>query len=294
MNNMNNLTYKMDSLQEILSLIRHRGDKAIICDQSGSLTHAGSVASKYFDPETDVMLGVVPLHNASPWDIWQDTRGEHQVDAVSNALIPFDEEVDPTFFWAQASKVIFGAVIQKMYSEDDRSVRKLFDILEKPRHLLAYLKDSPHSFEERLLLSAQPILSEHLEPVYLHETLSCATGACQETKPTAVSIREWVLDEKNNGWCFLTSPNEVSTRQRLLLTWLSIGLTSSLERTVGSDQALWVIVDDLTMIGKPECLSDFIASARAHNIHYLFGYSDTPAKHSIAQARPHQPSEKEV
>ncbi|MFC1659670.1 type IV secretion system DNA-binding domain-containing protein, partial [Pseudomonadota bacterium] len=83
----------------------------------------------------------------------------------------------------------------------------------------------------------------------------------EKSKP--FSIREWVEDDKREGFLFITSrADQHETLKPLISTWLEIAINSLLSLEQNRNRKVWIIIDELPSLHYLPSLHDGLAQSR--------------------------------
>ncbi len=242
---------KSTAIKEVLNVIRKRGDRAIVYSTSGEFVE------NFYREDKDIILN--PLDERSPaWNIWCEGRVPSDFNSMAASLIPEAKgNQDP--FWIQAARSMFSNVAMRMYTEGDLSTPQLL------RNLLTV------DLEEAAALvkgtEAAAIISEGAEKTAL--SVRATLAACIQYlkylkhEGDCFSIRDWVKDDKNDNWVFITSrPDQKETLKPLITTWIDVASTAILSREPDLDRRIWLIIDELPSLNQLPMLSDMLAQSR--------------------------------
>ncbi len=261
---------KSVALRKLLKWIRKRGDKAIIYDKG--CTFVGN----FYNPETDYILNPFDERSAY-WDVWLDGQEESDYENIASALIPQSGEGDP--FWVTAARTIFTSTSYKMGLEEkeQRSTQRLLEIMltSELEDLGAYVKGTESSTlvsekAAKMAISIKSILAAYIKSLRFLEGLDEKDTAGKE-RPR-LSIKDWVQNDAEKGFLFLSSNAEQHVSLRpLISTWLAIASTSLLGLKPDSNRRIWVIMDEMPTLHKLPELAETIAEVRKFGGCYLIG-----------------------
>ena len=204
-------------ISDLVAQIRERGERCVLYDKMGSYTRS------FFDPARDVLLN--PLDARSPrWSPFYEARSLRDFDTMAAALIPQQKDtVDP--FWVTAARQLFsngaGVLREKGVTEnrvlvDHLLKTELTALAEAMEGTVAQSIVDPEN--PKTALSVRAMLTAHLGAL---EVLS-DIGA-------PFSIRDWISNENESGFLFLTSRGDQHASLRgLISTWLEIAVNALL------------------------------------------------------------------
>ena len=250
-------------------------NRAIVVDITGDYV------SRYYDPTTDIILNPLDLRSVA-WNPWADCHLDAHYDVLAEALIqPKEGKSDP--FWDTASRGVFKTALRK-YAD-----LGIFDV----RHLTRFLlSSSDREFEDffknteaatfakknndkttgsiRSVLSSQITCLKHLTP---QQTASSGQ---------AFSIRDWVRNEKQSGWIFITArPDQRETLTPLISAWINIAINALMVLPESHKRRLWFVIDELAALQRLPRLAQGLAEARKYGGCLLVGFQNKPQLEDI-------------
>ena len=257
-------------LRKLLRWIRKRGDKAIVYDKGCTFT------SKFFDPTQDVLLNPFDERCAN-WNIWCDAVDAPDFENIANALIPQHGEGDP--FWVDSARTIFSSTAYRM-SKDKKSCttdRLLSLILPSALETLGNFLKGTESASlvsqdiKKTAISIKSVLATYIKSLRFLDGLD---ELDQNGKPKRepFSITDWVQDDKQKGFLFLSSDAQQHASLRpLISTWLAIASNAILGLDPNEDRRIWVIMDEMPSLHKLPELDSIIAEVRKFGGCYVIG-----------------------
>ncbi|WP_394230791.1 type IV conjugative transfer system coupling protein TraD [Shewanella colwelliana] len=262
---------KSVALRKLLSQIRARGDKAIIYDKGCTFV------SKFYNPSTDVLLNPFDDRCAF-WDVWCDAKEASDFENMASALIPMHGEGDP--FWVQSARTIFSSTAFKMLNEPEerRTTERLLELMltSELESLSEYLKGTESASLvsdkiQKTAISIKSVLAAYIKSLRFLENLDEKNEDGKFIRPK-FSIRNWVKDDKETGFLFLSSNAQQHASLRPLISmWLSIASTAILEMEENPDRRIWVIMDEAPSLHKLPELAETIAEVRKFGGCYVIG-----------------------
>lgn len=266
---------KSVALRKLLLWIRARGDKAIVYDKGCSYV------GKFYRAETDFLMNPFDERCVN-WDVWCDAVADTDFENMASALIPMHGESEP--FWVNAARSIFSSTAMKMSADENRSITKLLEVMliSKLENLSKYLEETESAslVDEKIqktAISIKSVLATYIKSLRFLQGLACDSDGVEKNK---FSIREWVKNDSQNGWLFISSNAEQHASLRPLISmWLSIASTSILGLSENYERRIWVIVDEAPSLHKLPELPETIAEVRKFGGCYVLGIQ------SVAQLR---------
>lgn len=256
-------TGKTNIIVKVLDGIRKQKRRAIVYDT------AGTFVEKFYRPGIDVLLN--PLDARSDcWSPWVDVPKDYQYDQIAESTIP-DKTGDP--FWAKAARGTMVAVLRKLARQERTLISILLDTLlrSKLKDLAAFAQGTDAaafiSMEgERTSAGIQAELASVMRSFsYLDDT------------EDGLSIRDWVANEKDDSWLFITvKADQLPSLRPLITVWLDIAISAIMSMTPDRNRRLYCVIDELPSLQKLPSLSDFLARARKYGGCGILGFQSYP------------------
>lgn len=247
-------TGKTQVLRKRLRHIRARGEKAIIYDKGGTLT------STYFR-EGDIILNPFDLRCA-PWDLWEEAQTAAHVENMAESLIPMHgHQADP--FWVDAARTIFSSTVHKMRHDADRSIEKLTQLLltMELKQLENYVKNTESATLtsdkiEKTAISIRSVLTTYLK------SMRFLFGVRQSAEK-GFSLRDWILDDNQRGWIFISTNGEnLKALRPLISMWMAMASLTILSLSPNESRRIYVECDEVTTLHRLPLLPEILAEAR--------------------------------
>jgi len=256
-------TGKTNIIVKMLAGIRKGGKRAIVYDT------AGTFVEKFYRPGIDILLNPLDAR-ADLWTPWVDVPRDYHYDQIAESTIP-DKAGDP--FWAKAARGTLVAVLRKLARQERMLVSILLDTLLRSslKDLATFAKGTDAaafvSMEgERTSAGIQAELASVLRSfAYLDDTRD------------GLSIREWVSNEKDDSWLFITvKADQLPSLRPLITVWLDIAISAIMSLTPDRARRLYCVIDELPSLQRLPSLSDFLARARKYGGCGVLGYQSYP------------------
>ncbi|SEG42425.1 type IV conjugative transfer system coupling protein TraD [Legionella quinlivanii DSM 21216] len=256
-------TGKSQLIMKILDALRKRGDRVIVYDKGCALI------PHYFDANHDVILN--PFDARCPnWDMWLEAPRDSDFENMAESLIPMHGESDP--FWVNAARTVFSSVAAKMRKDSDRSIEKLLKLLLTGEftQLEDYLKGTAAATLvsgkiEKTAISIRSVITTYLK------SLTTLSGLNTSSNPS-FSIRDYILEDDNKGWLFISSNGEQHKSLKPLMSmWLAMASLTLLSLTPNPERRIWFICDELPSLHKLPLLGETIAEVRKFGGCFLLG-----------------------
>jgi type IV conjugative transfer system coupling protein TraD len=256
-------TGKTNIIVKMLDGIRKRGRRAIVYDT------AGTFVEKFFRPGIDVLLN--PLDARSDgWSPWVDVPRDYHYDQIAESTIP-DKTGDP--FWARAARGTLVAVLRKLTRQEQTLVSILLDTLlrSKLKDLAAFAEGTEAAAfisteGDRTSAGIQAELASVMRSFsYLDDTTD------------GLSIRDWVANEKDDSWLFISvKADQLPSLRPLITVWLDIAISAIMSLSPDRNRRLYCVIDELPTLQKLPSLSDFLARARKYGGCGILGFQSYP------------------
>ena len=254
---------KTNCIHELLQQIRAKKQRAIIVDMTGVFIE------KYYRPEKDIILNPMDVRS-KPWNVWGDCPKLHHLRLIASVLIPADSKGNESY-WTKASRVVFMATAEKLHALHRLTNNDFFRYAtNRPiREIESFYKDSNaaaimNADAAETVMGVRSNLQAHTE---------CLTFFKEAERP--FSIREWVKEEENEGWLFLSSPPELREEIAPLMSlWTAIATDALMGLPHSQERRLWIVVDELPAIKKLPKLQTMLAEIRKYGGCAILGTQD--------------------
>lgn len=256
-------TGKTNIIIKMLAGIRKRGKRAIVYDT------AGTFVEKFYRPGIDVLLNPLDVRSDC-WSPWVDVPKDYHYDQIAESTIP-DKAGDP--FWAKSARGTLVAVLRKLARQQRTLVSILLDTLlrSKLKDLAAFAQGTDAaafiSMEgERTSAGIQAELASVMRSfAYLDDT------------EDGLSIRDWVANERDDSWLFITvKADQLPSLRPLITVWLDIAISAIMSLSPDRARRLYCVIDELPSLQKLPSLSDFLARARKYGGCGILGFQSYP------------------
>ncbi|CCN38665.1 Type IV conjugative transfer system coupling protein TraD [Vibrio nigripulchritudo SFn27] len=256
-------------IRKLVAWIRQRGDKAIIYDKGCTFV------SKFYDPSTDTILNPFDVRCAN-WTLWSDASDAPDFENMAAALIPQHGEGDP--FWVDSARTIFASTAFQMMRDQKpcTNVRLLNLLLTSELEMLgSFLKGTESASLvsndiKKTAISIKSVLATYIKSLRFLDGLEHSSRPKSLTKP--FSITQWIHDEQQKGFLFLSSnARQHASLRPLISMWLAIASNAILGLDENSDRRIWVIMDEMPSLHKLPELGAIIAEVRKFGGCYLIG-----------------------
>jgi type IV conjugative transfer system coupling protein TraD len=256
-------TGKTNIIVKMLGGMRKQGKRAIVYDT------AGTFVEKFYRPGHDILLN--PLDDrADCWSPWVDVPRDYHYDQIAESTIP-DKGGDP--FWAKAARGTLVAVLRKLARHERTLVSALLEtVLRSPLKTLA-------SFAEGTDAAAFISMEGDRTSAGIRAELASVMRSFSYLDDTAdgFSIRDWVANEEDDSWLFITvKADQLPSLRPLVTVWLDIAISAIMSLPPDRKRRLYCVIDELPTLQKLPSLSDFLARARKYGGCGILGFQSYP------------------
>lgn len=256
-------TGKTNIISGMLAGIRAKGKRAIVYDT------AGTFVQQFYRPDRDIILN--PLdERSSPWSPWVDVPKEYHYDQIAESTIP-DKQGDP--FWPKAARGTLVAVLRKLARMEHTLVSVLLDTIlrSKTKDLARFAQGTDAAAfisaeGEKTSAGVQAELASVLKSFnYLDDTTD------------GFSIRQWVTQDTDDSWLFITTKSDqLPSLRPLITTWLDIAISAIMSMKPDRNRRIYVVADELPSLQRLPSMSDFLARARKYGGCAVLGFQSYP------------------
>lgn len=261
---------KTVALREILAQCREKKQKAVVYDKKGSFV------SQFYREGKDIILN--PFDARFPgWSLWEEAQESPDFDAMASALIPAAKgDQDP--FWVLAARTIFSVAANRMKTNDNITHKDLLQFLltVELNDMLDLLKGT----------EAGPLASEKADKIALSVRSILAANIrglkYVDPKPNIppFSIREWVKEEDNDSWIFITSrqPHH-ETLKPIITMWIDTASMAMLDLPLNIDRRIHLTLDEIPTLQNVPALPGVLATGREYGVCAWLTIQSLPQMH---------------
>ena len=256
-------TGKTNLIVKMLAGIRKRGRRAIVYDT------AGTFVEKFYRPGVDVLLNPLDARSAC-WSPWVDVPRDYHYDQIAESTIP-DKSADP--FWGKAARGTLVAVLRKLARQERTLVSVLLGTLLRSK--LKDLASFAAGTEAAAFISTE---GERTSAGIQAELASVMRSfSYLDDTEDGLSIRDWVANERDDSWLFITvKADQLPSLRPLITVWLDIAISAIMSMTPDRNRRLYCVIDELPTLQKLPSLSDFLARARKYGGCGILGFQSYP------------------
>ena len=242
---------KTNCFHRILPQIRRENHKAIIVDSTGEFV------SRYYREGKDILMNPFDKRGVK-WHPWCECRDSFDYKSLAQSFIPSSYREDENF-WRKAAQEVFYAILQvKKEERRTSSLTKLmfYTPLSVLHDALRETKAAPFldPSSEKTAGSIRAVAASFLECLELFEDTE-----------TPFSIRDWVSNENDDSWIFLSSTvGQRASMLPLLSAWFSISMRSLLLLNPDVNRRLWFVADELPSLNQLKDLETCLTESRKY------------------------------
>lgn len=257
---------KTVTISEFLDTIRTQGERAIIYDRGGVYL------SRFFQSGDHILN---PLDARSVfWTPWAEIRSPEDAESLAASIVPYSGGKEAKW-WEDAARMLLAAALSSVTQHDVAELRRLL-MRTQLTELAKLVKDT----------DAAAIVDEKTDKLALNVRAELAVQIramryLRSPTVTPFSIREWVANENDNSWLFITSRADQHAALRPLLScWIDTAASAFL--SLGEDldrRRTWIILDEFPTLQRMPKVLEILAEARK------FSVAGVLAMQGISQAR---------
>lgn len=256
-------TGKTNLIVKMLAGIRAKGRRAIVYDT------AGTFVEKFYRPDVDVLLNPLDMRS-DRWSPWVDVPRDYHYDQIAESTIP-DKGGDP--FWAKSARGTLVAVMRKLARQERTLISVLLDTLLRSK--LKQLAKFAQGTDAAAFISVE---GERTSAGIQAELASVMRSfAYLDDTEDGLSIRDWVANEKDDSWLFVTvKADQLPSLRPLITVWLDVAISAIMSLSADRNRRLYCVIDELPSLQKLPSLSDFLARARKYGGCGILGFQSYP------------------
>tara|TARA_R110000868_G_scaffold266583_1_gene525829 strand:- start:46485 stop:48323 length:1839 start_codon:yes stop_codon:yes gene_type:complete len=242
-------TGKTVCMSSLLSQIRAKKQRAVVYDKMGTYTQWFAREGK------DIILN--PLDERFPgWHTWGECRMASDYDRMAESMISMQGSGhDP--FWIQAARIMFSVANRKLKGQCKTS--QLLSYLLKAD--LSHIKDIFANTEAESLVSEDAAKMALSVKAVLSVSLRSMLYLDDVKNP--FSIRQWVEEDKDDSWIFITSrEDQHATLAPLIASWIDVASNAMLSLPPDDKRRIHLVLDEVGSLPRLPSLPGFMAQAR--------------------------------
>ena len=240
---------------------RHR--RAIVFDISGAYVE------RFYRHGIDQIFNPLDTRGAK-WKPWIDAKVDYHYDQIAESVVP-DKAGDP--FWAKSARGVLVALMRKLAAQQQTLTSVLLDILTRApigdltafaqgTDAAAYISPEGEKTSAGVRAEAASVMKSF---AYLDDT------------EEGISIREWVANERDDSWLFITcKADQLPALRPLITTWLDIAISAIMSLTPDQHRRIFVAIDELAALQKLPSLPPLLAMGRKYGGCAILGIQSYP------------------
>lgn len=251
-------TGKTTAIEEMLTGIVARGDRAIICDPQGSYLSS-------FGQEGDCLLNPFDCRSER-WCLFNEIRRDYDAERIARSVVP-DGKGDAAA-WNGYAQTLLAEILRMLIRSGESSTEQLLHwaTVASPEEMGKRLAGTPavglfDAEAAKALASTRYILASHLVPM-------------RHLRDGAFSLRHWL--EAEQGSLYLTWRTDMQTAlSPLLSTWVDVLASAVLSLPPDPNRRLWLVIDELAALGRLSSLETALTMGRKHGLCIVAGLQST-------------------
>jgi type IV conjugative transfer system coupling protein TraD len=260
---------KSVAIANTLDDIRAEGRRAVVFDSTGEFIEG------FYREGIDTILN--PFDERSPdWKPWNEVRRPYDYANLAESFVPVMNRREP--FWEEGAQAVLEDILSRLAKNNQATNRRLVEVVNvlTLKEIQAIVKKLPGAVYMDPD-AAKTALGIRMNVVRAAKAMRYMGDGGAETQ---FSIRNWVNDDSNDSWLFLSTKEEMLTTMRPLLTaWFDIAVRSVLALPKSRNRLIFGVVDELTSLNRISTLKEAATRGRKYGLALLLGYQN------IAQAR---------
>lgn len=254
---------KTNCFHELFQQIRGKNQRAIIVDMTGGFIE------KYYRKGIDKILNPLDQRSES-WNLWKECPKPYHLRLIASTLIPADSRGYESY-WTKASRIVFMATAERLKEQAQLTTSNFFKYATNRsiREVESFYKGTT---------AAAIMNSEAAETVMgvrsnLRAYTECLEFFAETEQP--FSIREWICQEKEGEWLFLSSPPELREEvSSLMMLWTTIATDALMSLPLLQNRRFWIAIDELPAIKRLPKLQTMLAEIRKYGGCIVLGAQD--------------------
>lgn len=249
-------------IQNLLTEIRAKGDRAIVYDKGGTYL------SKFYREGKDVILNPLDVRGRA-WNVWAEGGDKADLEALAQAIIPtpINNSSDP--FWVNGPRIIFVSTAHELRNHPDRSNLMFLEYILKADlgkiHALLRHTEAEVLVSDKIQKTALTLKTVMV--TYLKSLLYL------KNEGEIFSIRDWILNDEGSSSLFISSEGRKhAALTPLISAWLNTATKELLGLKPNQNRRIWFILDEVDSLHVLPFLSSAEAEGRKFGGSFLLGY----------------------
>jgi type IV conjugative transfer system coupling protein TraD len=245
---------KTVAIKKHLQQIRKLNHKVILVDTAGDLT-------KYFYREGhDHILNPFDKR-CNSWSFWGEITEEPHYEEIMEAAIKNDGKVENGDFWTNASRIVVAEILRELRKRGQTTNKALashlfYDDLAMLKEFLENTCASRFVDKDAGKMS-YGILAHFVAPLQMVRYLP--------DNDRLFSIRDWVADQGDDSWLFLTAKKDHLKLMRPMISmWLDCAKSALFSLGEDFNRKLWFMIDELPALRQLDSFHEFLTEGRKY------------------------------
>jgi len=258
-------TGKTVQFSRVISNLKNRGSKGIIYDRKD-----GEMLAKFYNPQTDYIYNPFDQRTIY-WNVLDNKKSDSDFDALASSVVPSATGKDK--FFNDGARDILSEIFRYCYIHNSSSNEDIWDLLclsvSKLHKCLLKINSAAAYILNYNSGQSQGIIST----LYQYSKIFKYLRFNKDQKP--FSLQEWVRDEKQQGYIFLTN----NTKQRESLKGILSVFINSLANEILSlrddlNRRLFIFLDEFGTLQRLDAVKDLIVLTRSKGCSFWCGIQD--------------------
>lgn len=258
---------KTVAFSDILERLIERNEKGIIYDTKGDYL------AKFYDPGRGDRI-FNPLDPRSlQWNIFDEIKYSTDVQTISQSQIPPPiTQNEP--FWQNGARAVFSGIVHGLYTEGQRSNAAIWDKVVSDGKIICndLLKTEEGRAGHKFIENPESNQALGILAVLMEHTQCFQYMAKMES---GFSIRDWLYDDTQKGFIFVTSYSDIKDTLRPILS-LFIDLIARKLTSMPDDyyRRIFFLLDEFPSLQRMMSVVDLITMARSKGGSCYIGAQD--------------------
>ncbi|HRD70412.1 MAG TPA: type IV secretion system DNA-binding domain-containing protein [Legionella sp.] len=203
------------------------------------------------------------------WNVWAECEDKADFEALAEALMPMpiNNTMDP--FWINAARMIFVSTANELKKNPNRSNIMLL------QYLLTAGLDSIYDLLKHT--EAESLVSTKVQKTALNVKTVMATYLKSllylQEEGDVFSIRNWILDEQQDNFLFVSSDGRKHpTLRPLISAWINTATKEILGMPADNQRRVWFILDELATLHALPFLESVKSESRKFGGCFVLGH----------------------
>jgi len=249
---------KTTAIEEMLTGITDRGERAIVCDpQGGYLSRFGVDGDKLLNPFDG---------RSERWCLFNEIRRDFDAERLARSVVP--DGNGESAAWNGYAQTLLAEIIRALLRSGESTTERLlyWATIALPDDLRKLLAGTPaaglfDSEASKALASTRYVLANHLAPQ-------------RHQRDGDFSLRTWL--ESDHGSLYLTWRTDMQVALApLLSTWVDVLASAVLSLTPSPERRIWLVIDELAALGKLASLEAALTMGRKNGLCVIAGLQST-------------------